>query len=360
MDALSCDPAGVCRLVLGQACYSNDECISGSCLDGVCCGDSECPDCMNCGEDGSCSAPVQDADDVTSLCNGTYTCDAGAECTTRWSWVTAIDVNEVYVPSYSTAVGSTLYFADDDQGYHIGYDTSSGYATDAPPNDDYCWCGLGGVAVSDGYSMFYFGNNGRTWTPSTSTAWSDVPGYAGSEFQDGEGTFAVAGGRVYRISGRDHEDLLSYYDIYYGTFVSDGLAEHPVGGATYRACGGGVNGKVYAFGWDGESVSEYDPANNAWTVVDSDPNAPYGCYDRNVQAWGQYLVYADGQVVKLLDSYRLRWEEGGIPLPDTGNLNQYMAMVANDQLYAVGWESTEKQIHIYQYTPPDTGVVVDP
>jgi hypothetical protein len=56
----------------------------------------------------------------------------------------------------------------------------------------------------------------------------------------------------------------------------------------------------------------------------------------------------------------LQWEEGGIPLPDPNNLTLPMAMVVGDQLYAVGWESTEKQIHIYQYVAPDTGVVVDP
>lgn len=360
MDSSSCDPNGLCKAVLGQECYSNEECVSGSCLDGVCCGDSECPECMNCGGDGSCSVPVQDADDITSACNGITTCNYDAECTARWSWVTAIDVDDEYIPNYSTVVGSTFYFADDGD-YHIGFDTSSGMPLDPSPplNDDYCWCGATGVAVSDGYSIYYFGNSGRTWTPG-SAAWSDVPGYTDPAVYDGEGTFAVTNGRVYRVSGRTHEDRTSYYDIYYGVWVTDGLAEHPVGGATANACGGAVNGKIYAFGWDDESVSEYDPVNNIWTVVDGDPNAPYGCYWQTVPALGQYLLYAQGQVIKALDTTTLRWEEGGIPLPDPSNLSQPMAMVVGDQLYAVGYEPTEKQIHIYLYTPPDTGVIVDP
>ncbi|HEU5073067.1 MAG TPA: hypothetical protein VFU02_02825 [Polyangiaceae bacterium] len=353
--ATSCDSGGACKRVLGEACYIDDDCVSGHCLDGVCCGDSSCPECYDCGSDGSCSVAVLGTDDVTSECNGISTCDSRGECTPRWSPIAIIEVNEEYVPIYSTSVGNTLYFANAN-GYHIGYDISTGVTSEAPLNSDYCWCGYTGAAVSDGTSMFYFGNYGRMWTPGLSDTWVDVPGYGyGESFYDGEGAFAVSDGRVYRMGGRENENRLAYYDIATGEFVTDGLPEHPTGGVLGSACGGAVNGKVYVFGWGDGAFSEYDPGTNIWTEVEADPNGP-SCWSGNAPAWGSYLAYADYSGIKLLDSTLLRWEPEAIPLPDTANLMTYMTMVVDGQLFVSGYEPGEQQIYVYQYMLTDAGV----
>jgi len=353
MDQSSCDAAGACKLVLGETCVDDDECVSAHCIDGVCCGESECGECLNCGTDGACSVPVQGMDDVTSACNGMTTCDSGGECTARWSWVTSIDVIEEYIEIYSTSVGSTLYFANDGD-YHIGYDTASGVTSAAPLTDDYCWCGYTSAAVSDGTSLFYFANDGRKWTPGVDTEWVDVPAY--TDYREGEGAIAVTvnDGRIWRMGGRSDETRLYYYDIETGLFVSDGLATYPSGGDLANACGGAANGKIYAFGWDDGGLAEYDPGTNIWTQVDSDPNAPGSCWGRNVPTWGSYLLYAasdyySGTAIRLLDTTRLRWEETTIPLPDPAALTNEMVFVVGDTIFASGYDDGEQQIRIYEY-----------
>jgi hypothetical protein len=227
-----------------------------------------------------------------------------------------------------------------------------GTSGNAPLTDEFCGCGYMGVAVSDGTSMFYFGNNAVMWTPggALGESWVNIPGYEyGQPFYDGEGSFAVTGGRVYRIGGRENEDRLAYYDIETGAFVTDMLPEHPVDAVASRACAGAVNGKVYVFGWRDGGFTEYDPVTNMWAAVDSDPNGPSYCGDQNVPAWGAYLAYADYAEIKLLNTTLLQWEEEGIPLPDTVNLTRHVTMVVGDQLYVAGFESEDEEIHIYQY-----------
>lgn len=72
-----CDKNGVCRKVIGQACIGNAQCLSGFCVDGVCCA-TACGDlCQNCST-GAC-LPVKDADDAPQ-CTGTSTCDGAGAC----------------------------------------------------------------------------------------------------------------------------------------------------------------------------------------------------------------------------------------------------------------------------------------
>jgi hypothetical protein len=68
--------------LLGQACTSNDECVSRSCTDGVCC-DSPCSaSCRTCtATPGKCSAVVG-AEDVDT-CSGDKTCDGVGACKTK-------------------------------------------------------------------------------------------------------------------------------------------------------------------------------------------------------------------------------------------------------------------------------------
>ena len=53
-----CDGKGACTTGLGDKCSSDDSCMSGHCVDGVCCNESctgECKSCGNPGSEGTCS-----------------------------------------------------------------------------------------------------------------------------------------------------------------------------------------------------------------------------------------------------------------------------------------------------------------
>ena len=72
-----CDPNGVCLLTPGETCGAGEECLSGLCVDGVCCDapcDGTCEQCAS----GACG-PVQGAVDP-GTCDGASACDAQGTC----------------------------------------------------------------------------------------------------------------------------------------------------------------------------------------------------------------------------------------------------------------------------------------
>jgi hypothetical protein len=267
--------------------------------------------------------------------------------------IAAIDVSGPFYANYTATIGNDLYFANNSNSggitqYHKAFNIGTGAVSDITlTNNEYCACGYEGVAVSDGSSIFYFANGGVRWTPGDAS-WTGVTGYAGSEFYDGESATAVVKGRVYRISGRAYPDRVSYFDTSGGTFVTDGLTEHPDAGATYRRCAGAANGNIYVFGW-AQVVSEYNTTTNEWHTTAVDPNAPTSCSGVNVHLWGNHLVYANGREIKRFNADTLRWEEADIPLPDTENLTGHRAMVADGRLFALGYHTADKQVQIFEY-----------
>jgi hypothetical protein len=70
----------------GVACSAGSECISGNCVDGVCCGTPSCPACNSCGVNGagSCAPLGAGATDArcgaTSPCGKTNVCDGAGAC----------------------------------------------------------------------------------------------------------------------------------------------------------------------------------------------------------------------------------------------------------------------------------------
>jgi hypothetical protein len=79
----SCDEIGACGQTLGKACSTGGECASGSCVDGVCCGQQACGTCETCnlpGSVGSCAPLPALSDDANAACAGVSTCDGVGGC----------------------------------------------------------------------------------------------------------------------------------------------------------------------------------------------------------------------------------------------------------------------------------------
>ena len=351
----SCDGSGECRKILGEDCNDDAECVSDHCVDNVCCGEAACEECTNCGGDGACSVAVKNEDDASSDCYGINTCGADGMCVQRWLLVGATTVTSQFHPEFTATVGDSLYFANASNEsatqYHKGFNVTSGLFSDAAlTNNEYCYCGYGGTAVTDGTKIYYFANGGVSLVP-TATTWVDVAGYTSSDFYDGESATAFVNGRIYRVSGRSHPDRVAYYDVTGGTYVTTGLASHPIQDATYQRCAGSANNRLYVFGWD-TVMSEYNPSTNTWSTTAQDPNAPESCYEQNVPLWGNHFVYAYNDVVKQFNVSTLKWEAGGIPLPDPTNLDGHKALVVGSDLYVVAYRRVGKQAEVYKYVLP--------
>lgn len=79
----ACDGAGGCKKVVGRPCGDGTDCLTGFCVDGVCC-ESACDGlCEKCDGSGTCVA-VADGEDPGNECPGTDTCggvcDGNRDC----------------------------------------------------------------------------------------------------------------------------------------------------------------------------------------------------------------------------------------------------------------------------------------
>jgi MYXO-CTERM domain-containing protein len=75
----ACDGNGACAADLGQVCTMGDECLSGSCVDGVCCNnacDGVCEQCDASGDEGTCTPLGVDTECRASASE----CDAAESC----------------------------------------------------------------------------------------------------------------------------------------------------------------------------------------------------------------------------------------------------------------------------------------
>lgn len=81
--ANTCSTTGACKIRLGFACTpaTEDTCVTGHCVDGVCCNVSaaNCGECQRCnlpGSEGTCG-PVADGSDPDNECGAAYNCRGG-------------------------------------------------------------------------------------------------------------------------------------------------------------------------------------------------------------------------------------------------------------------------------------------
>ena len=82
VDAPSAPPAPSLSEI-GVGCTVNAECVSGSCVDGVCCSSAACGACQSCGVSGAlgvCSPLPKLTEDPRSACTGASSCDGAGHC----------------------------------------------------------------------------------------------------------------------------------------------------------------------------------------------------------------------------------------------------------------------------------------
>jgi hypothetical protein len=79
-----CDGAGACKKVNSTSCTADAECLSGNCVDSVCCNSACTTDCKSCnvtGSVGTCTNVTAGTDD--GMCTGTTkSCDGAGACKT--------------------------------------------------------------------------------------------------------------------------------------------------------------------------------------------------------------------------------------------------------------------------------------
>ncbi|MBI4702153.1 MAG: hypothetical protein HY744_13555 [Deltaproteobacteria bacterium] len=83
--AQACDGAAHCKLVLGQGCEVDAECVSGACADDVCCEKACATACHACnlsGSEGTCTEVPKNTEDPSASvpCEGTSACDGKGNC----------------------------------------------------------------------------------------------------------------------------------------------------------------------------------------------------------------------------------------------------------------------------------------
>jgi len=100
----------------GTTCSAGNECITGNCVDGVCCGSTSCDACQACNLNGlgTCSAMGGGTTDsrcgaVGSGCGKTNTCDGAGNCQTSTAMCMAAGCNgSMYTPAAFCSGSSTI------------------------------------------------------------------------------------------------------------------------------------------------------------------------------------------------------------------------------------------------------------
>ena len=82
-DVRSCNGQGQCLANDGESCEDDDACLSGNCVDGVCCGVASCDSCQSCATGdtpGTCGFVAKGDIDTNGGCLGDNACDGAGAC----------------------------------------------------------------------------------------------------------------------------------------------------------------------------------------------------------------------------------------------------------------------------------------
>ncbi|MBK9265315.1 MAG: hypothetical protein IPM54_36715 [Polyangiaceae bacterium] len=96
-QAKECDGLGECKTRPGKTCEAVQDCLSGFCVDGVCCDsacDAVCTSCNVAGSEGVCTNTPLGQDDANSTCVGdTVSCDGAGVCKSELAQACSDDSN---------------------------------------------------------------------------------------------------------------------------------------------------------------------------------------------------------------------------------------------------------------------------
>jgi hypothetical protein len=174
------------------------------------------------------------------------------------------------------------------------------------------------------------------------------------------------GNRIYRVGGRGEISLTQYYEVG-DTFVTTGLAPHPVG--IDYACAGASDERLYVLSYlnsGAARMTEYTESENEWAILPTDDNAPSGCSGRNLPTWRTFLLYSsttyvplpdfEYEIVRELRIFNLEtklWEPDPIPYPDPELTEWAPAVTSDGVLYLLGYgqseDELEKTVYVYQW-----------
>jgi hypothetical protein len=344
-----CNAAGACLGVNGQACSAGTGCVSGNCVDGVCCSVASCGSCRNCGATGACSVMVTNTDDLSgAICSADNTCDSTSTCKARWTLAARVTTVEAPTNSFTTGVGNYIYFANPSNSsggaqFFKSYNVATGILADeTKTNNPLCACGYEGTLVGQPLNnrVYYAANDARSYIAGDTTGW---PVMLGAYPSRGEAATAVLGRRIYYVGGRGSLTTVQAFDTTVATnpWITTGIADAPVG--VDQGCAGAFGGVVYAFSTRTNGMLAYTESTNRWTTLAVTPPT---CYLQNLPVWRSKLVMSDGQFVRVFNPTTQVWETP-IPLPALANSSGWVTAVAGaaGDLYVLGWAGGSTSIY---------------
>jgi hypothetical protein len=146
----------------GLTCSAGNECLTGNCVDGVCCGSSSCGACQSCSVNGqgTCAPLGAGMTDtrcgaVGSGCGTTNTCDGAGKCQTSTMMCSAASCSSsgLFTPaSFCSGTGTTCPVQTPVNCGNYACSTSTGCATSCDPTSG-AGCASGSICDSTGHCV---------------------------------------------------------------------------------------------------------------------------------------------------------------------------------------------------------------
>ena len=224
--------------------------------------------------------------------------------------------------------------------WFASFDTESGQVESLTTNQEICACGYGSFLHSYEGELYYFANDGVKYSPGTDS-WS-LLNYP-YENKRGEAPSAVLDGDIYYLGGRTETTIGQFYDIDQDSWTTlsdemDYFVHHNY--ATANA----FDHKLYVIGGDDyeeKQVSVYDPQTGLWSRND---DAPYQTGKYSV-AYKDRIYITGGYGMYTYDPASDTWGEGYV-WPE-GGLRSSILVIADSELYLVGYNYNNLEIHKY-------------
>src|SRR5262249_12417750 len=146
--------------------------------------------------------------------------------------------------------------------------------------------GLNGTLFGSSGRLYYFGNDGVTYDPTTQV-WHDLP-YPDAA-QLGEPAAAVIGRKLFEFGGRSSVGDAVSFDLDLEQWQLDGIAAPD--GRPYQACAGAIGDRMFIVSSSDNDVNQpqpmrvYDSTTNSWTMPATTADFTGYCYNRTLPTW---------------------------------------------------------------------------